>query len=115
MEALGYGKKPSNNDKQTSPLPLIVNISISYQQDILSIDVSNTGKLIDSSPESQGKKDVHGTSLENIKQRLRIMFQDQFTFHLFEQDGWVHARILIQCDKMKGTFFTIKEEEVVEV
>lgn len=94
---------------QTSPLPLIVNISISYQQDILSIDVSNTGKLIDSSYESQEKKDVHGTSLENIKQRLQIMFPDQFTFHLFEQDGWVHAKILIQCEKRKGEFLVAKE------
>ncbi len=100
---------------QTSPLPLIVNISISYQQDILSIDVSNTGKLIDSRNESQEKEDVHGTSLENIKQRLRIMFQDQFTFHLFEQDGWVHAKILILCDKKKEKFFMAKEGEVVEM
>ena len=100
---------------QTSPLPLIVNISISYQQDILSIDVSNTGKLIDSSHESQGKKDVHGTSLENIKQRLQIMFPDQFTFHLFEQDGWVHAKMLIQCDEKKGEFFVEREGERVDV
>ena len=100
---------------QTSPLPLIVNISISYQQDILSIDVSNTGKLIDSRHKSQGTKDVHGTSLENIKQRLQIMFPDHFTFHLFEQDGWVHAKILIRCDKKKGEFFMVKEGDSVEV
>lgn len=99
---------------QTSPLPLIVNISISYQQDILSIDVSNTGKLIDASDRSQEKKDVHGTSLENIKQRLQIMFPDQFTFHLFEQDGWVHAKILIRCEKRKGEFFGVKVGETVE-
>lgn len=100
---------------QTSPLPLIVNISISYQQDILSIDVSNTGKLIDARHESQERKDVHGTSLENIKQRLQIMFPDQFNFYLFEQDGWVHAKILIQCEKRKGEFFGAKKEEGVEV
>ncbi len=98
----------------TSPLPLIVNISISYQQNVLSIDVSNTGKLIDASRDSQGKKDVHGASLENIKQRLQIMFPDQFTFHLFEQDGWVHAKILIQCEKRKGEFFVEKEGKGVE-
>jgi sensor histidine kinase YesM len=100
---------------QTSPLPLIVNISIYYQQDILSIDVSNTGKLIDSRYDSQGKKDVHSTSLENIKQRLQIMFPDQFTFHLFEQDGWVHAKIQIQYDNRKEKFFMAKEGEGVEV
>jgi two-component system sensor histidine kinase ChiS len=100
---------------QTSPLPLIVNISISYQQDILSIDVSNTGKLIDSKHESQGKTDVHGTSLENIKQRLQIMFPDQFTFKMFEQDGWIHAKIQIQYDNRKEKFFMAKEGEGVEV
>lgn len=99
---------------QTSPLPLVVNISISYQQDILSIDVSNTGKLIDSSHESLEKKDVHGTSLENIKQRLQIMFPDQFSFNLFEQDGWVHAKILIRCEKRKGEFFGVRGGETVE-
>ncbi len=99
----------------TSPLPLVVNISISYQQDTLSIDVSNTGKLIDSSHDSQEKKDVHGTSLENIKQRLQIMFPDQFSFHLFEQDGWVHAKILIRCEKKKEKFSVAKEGEGMEV
>jgi len=87
--------------------------SISYQPDILSIDLSNTGKLIDSRHELQERKDVHGTSLENIKQRLRLMFPDHFAFHLFEQDGWVHAKIQIHCDKRKGRFFMAKEGEVI--
>jgi len=86
-------------------MPLKVNISISYQEDILSIDVSNTGKLINSSRTVHEKMDVHGTSLENIKQRLGIMFQDQFTLQLFEQEGCVHAKILINCDKKKRRNF----------
>lgn len=36
-------------------------------------------------------------------------------FNLFEQDGWVHAKILIQCDKMKEKLFMAKEGEAVEV
>ncbi len=100
---------------QTSPLPLIVNISINYQQDVLSIDVSNTGKLISAKQKSTEKKDVHGTSLENIRQRLQIMFHDQFTFHLFEQDGWVHAKILIPFDRKKEKFSKVNEEEKVEI
>ncbi|MBN1349959.1 histidine kinase [candidate division KSB1 bacterium] len=94
---------------QTSPLPLTVNISISFQQDILSIDVSNTGKLVESNRDYRGSKDVHGTSLENIKQRLQIMFPDQFAFNLFEQDGWVHAKILIDCDEKKRKLFAERE------
>ncbi|MDZ7332697.1 MAG: histidine kinase, partial [candidate division KSB1 bacterium] len=92
---------------QTSPLPLKVDIAICYQQNTLAIDVSNTGKLIDSAQSSPEKKDAHGTSLENIKQRLQLMFPDRFTFHLFEQDGWVHAKILIRCDN--GRFLVEKE------
>ncbi|MDZ7401704.1 MAG: hypothetical protein ONB37_16230, partial [candidate division KSB1 bacterium] len=62
---------------------------------------------IDSAQSSPEKKDAHGTSLENIKQRLQLMFPDRFTFHLFEQDGWVHAKILIRCDN--GRFLVEKE------
>ena len=58
---------------------------------------------------------TNGTSLKNIKQRLQIMFPDQFTFHLFEQDGWIYAKILIQCDKMKERFFMAKEGVELEV
>ncbi len=95
---------------QTSPLPLKVDIAISYQQDELAIDVSNTGQLIDSKPGVQEKRDAHGTSLDNIKQRLQIMFPNRFSFNLFEQDGWVHAKILIRCEPREKRFFAEKED-----
>jgi len=82
---------------QTSPMPLQVNISISYQAAELTIDVSNTGKLWQPDPSSQNEKDGHGTSLENIKQRLQIMFPDLFSLKLLEEAGWVHVRIFIRC------------------
>ncbi|MBN2091739.1 histidine kinase, partial [candidate division KSB1 bacterium] len=85
----------------TSPMPLKVNISISYQDELLSIDVSNTGQLVRSDTKSSEKPDVHGNSLENIKQRLGIMFGDQYRFQLFEQDGWIHAKILIRYKEKK--------------
>ena len=90
---------------QTSPMPLKVDISIAYRQDVLSIDVSNTGSLIESGQHTPEEADVHGTSLENIKQRLGIMFKDQYTFQLFEQDDWVHAKISIKCDERKKINF----------
>jgi len=44
----------------------------------------------------------------------RIMFPDQFTFNLFEQDGWVHAKILIQCEKKKEKLFVAKVVDVLK-
>lgn len=43
------------------------------------------------------------------------MFPDQFTFHLYEQDGWVHAKILIQCEKRKGDKLVEKDVARVEI
>ncbi len=99
---------------QTSPPPLRVNILISYQADQLAIDVSNSGRLLDPHSQPRTEADVHGASLENIKQRLGIMFPGQFAFQLFEQNDWVHAKILIDCNqKMKPKSIFSKEEDQV--
>lgn len=95
---------------RTSEMPLIVNISIAYQERTLSIDVSNTGKIVDPENNMQEEKGIHGTSLENIRQRLRIMFQDQFTFKLFQEDKWVHAKITIHCDNQQTDDISIDED-----
>ncbi len=85
---------------QTSRLPLKVNISISYKDDTLSIDVSNTGKLLSSPAAIDAHLDGHGNSLENIKQRLALMFKDRFSFQLFEEGEWVHAKIRMYYNRM---------------
>ena len=88
---------------QTSLMPLQVDISISYQKNVLSIDVSNSGKIDNARLGSPEETDGHGASLENIRQRLEIMFKDRYHFRLFERAGWVHAKIRIECDdKKKG-------------
>jgi LytS/YehU family sensor histidine kinase len=79
---------------QTGPMPLKVEMFITLNDGVLSIDVSNTGKLLNKA-EGDGKKEAHGTSLENLKQRLNLMFKDQYGFQLYEEDGWVHAKIRI--------------------
>ncbi|MBN1154518.1 histidine kinase, partial [candidate division KSB1 bacterium] len=43
---------------QTSPMPLIVNISITFQENTLSIDVSNTGEIITTHHGSKEQRDV---------------------------------------------------------
>ncbi|MGH7491102.1 MAG: two-component regulator propeller domain-containing protein [bacterium] len=79
---------------QTSTLPLQILVSITLQEGTLSIDVSNTGKLIPSATHD-GQDEVHGTSLENIRQRLAIMFEEGYGFQLYEEKGWVHSKIRI--------------------
>lgn len=79
---------------QTSALPLRVVVSITLQGGTLSIDVSNTGRLV-TMAEQDGRGEVHGASLENIRQRLKIMFEEEFSFQLYEEEGWVHSKIRI--------------------
>ncbi len=99
----------------TSPMPLKVDISISNQDNLLSIDVSNTGQLKESTVNAAEKSEVHGTSLENIKQRLGIMFHDQYRFQLFEKDGWVHVKILIRYEeKRKDKSLVLKESSFID-
>ncbi len=87
---------------QTSVTPLRVEVSIMLNDGLLSIDVSNTGKLITDVEGDGEKEEAHGTSLENLKQRLELMFKDQYGFQLYEEDGWVHAKIRIDYEPGKN-------------
>jgi len=75
---------------------LKINISISYINEILSIDISNTGKINPSSKKFGDSNSTNGTSIINIKKRLDIMFNENYTLKLYEEDGWVHATIKIK-------------------
>ncbi|MDZ7273528.1 MAG: histidine kinase [candidate division KSB1 bacterium] len=89
---------------QTSTLPLRVVISITRQEATLSIDVSNTGKLLPRARHEEHEQ-VHGTSLDNLRQRLAIMFDSSYSLQLYEENGWVHCKIRIQYqtdDSRKG-------------
>jgi LytS/YehU family sensor histidine kinase len=78
----------------TSPMPLKVALSVKLLDRGLSIDVSNTGHLIDGADNGK-KEEVHGTSIANLKQRLELMFEGNYTFQLYEENGWVHAKTRI--------------------
>ncbi|MBD3373483.1 hypothetical protein GF406_00470 [candidate division KSB1 bacterium] len=91
--AIKYGMR-------TSEMPLKVVISVSFTEHTLFIDVSNTGKLLTMQKHPVSEKDIHGNAIDNIKKRLDIFFGKEYDFQLYEQDGWVHARIkLIYKDK----------------
>jgi sensor histidine kinase YesM len=92
--AIKYGTK---KEKQK----LIVNLSIRMINKILSIKVSNTGKLFDVKPGGEKSIDGTGTGIENLKQRLGLYYNDNFSFSLKEEDGWVIADIKIDNINIK--------------
>jgi len=84
---------------ETISSKVTIAVHLSYLDGILSIDVSNTGKLEE--PKGKKAKDdkAHGTSIMNISKRLALMFDDRYSFKLFEEDGMVHAKIVINYEK----------------
>jgi len=86
--AIKYGSK-------TSKQKLIVNLSVKMINKTLFISVSNTGKLL--APNLQNEKNIEGTSngIENLKNRLALYYNDNYSFSLKESDGWVVATIEI--------------------
>jgi two-component system, LytTR family, sensor kinase len=86
--AIKYGTK---TEKQR----LIVNLSVMMQNKILSIKVSNTGKLIIAKPGGNRSIDGTGNGIENLKHRLGLYYNEDYSFSLKEEDGWVVAAIEI--------------------
>lgn len=86
--AIKYGTK-------TSKQKLIVHLSAKMVNKTLLISVSNTGKLLATTP--QNEKNIDGTSngIENLKNRLALYYNDNYSFSLKEVDGWVVATIEI--------------------
>jgi sensor histidine kinase YesM len=86
--AVKYGTK-------TTKQKLIVNLSVKLADKKLLISVSNTGKLVKATPINE--KNIDGTSngIENLKHRLGLYYNDNYSFSLKEKDGWVVAAIEI--------------------
>jgi sensor histidine kinase YesM len=75
---------------------LIVNLSISMENKRLSIKVSNTGKLKIEKPGGERGIDGTGNGIENLKNRLSLYYNDNYSFSLKEEAGWVVATIEIK-------------------
>jgi two-component system LytT family sensor kinase len=86
--AVKYGTK-------TMKQKLIVRLSIRIENKMLSIIVSNTGKLLIAKPDGEKNIDGTGNGLENLKSRLGLYYDDNYSFSLKEEDGWVIAAIEI--------------------
>ena len=86
--AVKYGTK-------TMKQKLIIRLSTILSDKKLIISVANTGKLV-SAPSSTGNNSK-GTSngIENLKNRLGLYYNDNYSFSLKEDEGWVLAAIEI--------------------
>ncbi len=74
---------------------LRIKVSLVYDNGILTIDISNTGRLRQQLPKARYTDSAHGNSIVNIKKRLEIMFKENYRFELGEDQGWVHVKIVI--------------------
>ncbi|MBK7712345.1 MAG: hypothetical protein IPJ37_16340 [Bacteroidales bacterium] len=75
---------------------LVIHLSAKILNKNLLISVSNTGKLLNTT-QSNGKN-IDGTSngIENLNQRLGLYYNDNYTFSLKEEEGWVIAAVEIR-------------------
>jgi sensor histidine kinase YesM len=80
---------------KTEKQKLIINLSVRLITRSLFIRVSNTGKLV--IPTSNGEKNIDGTGngIDNLKYRLALYYNDNYTFSLKEEGGFVVATIEI--------------------
>jgi two-component system LytT family sensor kinase len=86
--AVKYGTK-------TTKQKLIVNLSAKLADKTLSIRVSNTGKLLNATPNNERNIDGTSNGIENLKHRLGLYYNDNYSFSLKEKEGWVIAAIEI--------------------
>ena len=86
--AVKYGTK-------TTKQKLIINLSAKLVNKVLLIRVSNTGKLLNETPNNQKNTDGTSNGIENLKHRLELYYDDNYSFSLKEKDGWVVASIEI--------------------
>jgi len=86
--AVKYGTK-------TTKQRLIVHLSVKMVNKVLQIKVSNTGKLINKTPDNQKNSDGTSNGIENLKHRLELYYDDNYSFSLKEEEGWVVASVEI--------------------
>jgi len=87
--AIKYGTK-------TTKRILFLYISISLTNQTLAIKVSNTGKLLKATPDNENNADGTSNGLDNLKNRLALYYDDNYSFSLAQEDEWVVATVEIE-------------------
>ena len=84
---------------RTSPMPLKIRISSRVQQNILQIDIINSGSWIKDS--NQEKLSSYGSGLNNIRQRLEDAYSGKHHLEILEEEGFVDIRLTIEENKLR--------------
>jgi two-component system, LytTR family, sensor kinase len=71
--------------------PLRICLEARVKNGALWVEVANTGRLRESATAASGT----GTGLKNVRQRLAQLFPERSRFEIFEDEGWIRARIEI--------------------
>ncbi len=87
--AIKYGTKTT---KET----LFLYISIRLTNQTLVIRVSNTGKILKATPDNEKNADGTSNGIDNLKNRLALYYDDNYSFSLAEEDEWVVAIVKIE-------------------
>jgi two-component system, LytTR family, sensor kinase len=86
--AVKYGTK-------TMKQKLIVRLSVELVNKNLLIIVSNTGKLLNATENNEKAVDGTNNGIDNLKHRLALYYDENYSFSLKEEGGWVVAAIEI--------------------
>jgi sensor histidine kinase YesM len=86
--AVKYGTK-------TVKEKLMIRLSVALVNNVLLIRVSNTGKLLNAGTDGEKNANGTGNGIENLKNRLSLYYNDNYSFSLKEEDGFVIALIEI--------------------
>ena len=86
--AVKYGTK-------TKKQKLIIRLTATLINNKLTIRVANTGKLVIENPSSENNSTGTSNGIENLKHRLGLFYNDNCSFSLIEEEGWVFATIEI--------------------
>jgi two-component system, LytTR family, sensor kinase len=80
---------------KTEKQKLIINLKVRLSANTLIIRVSNTGKLLNGARNGEKNIDGTGNGIDNLKYRLGLYYNDNFSFSLKEENGFVIAGIEI--------------------
>lgn len=77
---------------KTTSLPLRIAIQGQIENDLLKIEIANTGKWISKKNTVENRT---GVGLENLRKRLELLYTNRYHLNIKEKDGWVHITIEI--------------------
>jgi hypothetical protein len=82
--------------QRTSAMPLRIRVTGRFEHRALQIEVKNTGTWL---PQSAARLAGTDTGLHNVRERLRAHYHGRHAFDVYEEGGWVHARIRIDDER----------------